>query len=61
MNELRPRLLAVFASGSLEELSTLLLLIHLLSTRAENHGTGPDFRDQTGSASTDEIAKSSRT
>jgi hypothetical protein len=57
MNDLRHRLLTALATGSVEELAVALGLL----LQPKTHEAGPDLNDRTGLASTDEIAKSSRT
>jgi hypothetical protein len=50
-SELRRRLLTTLESGTAKELAFLLALIHRLSHHPKTHEAGPDFPDQTGSAS----------
>lgn len=51
--DLRTRLSLTVATGSIEELGTLLFLVYLISLHPKTRKTGPNFRDQAGSASQD--------
>ena len=46
--DLRQRLFLTFESGSIEELSTLLFLIHLKSLRPKNSNAAVDFQVHSG-------------
>jgi hypothetical protein len=49
--ELRRRVLGIFEKGTLEELSTVLALVYVISTPPRSRGAGPDFPHPAGSAS----------
>ena len=44
MNQLRQRLFAAFAAGSIEELGVVLELVYRLSTRPKNSNAVVDFQ-----------------